>query len=171
MKRNEHTSSSAVSTTDDIQNGDEYITVDQLRSLVCLLEQNDVTEIEMKHHGKRTHLLMRKSGSQIERIATNEASPVVEQATFSSPDTQNHYTITSPMVGIFQGWSIAKDQPPVAVGDMLQEGRHIGIICALNIRHEVEAPVTGHVIDLLVEDNQCVEYGQPLMIVDLSVNA
>ena len=156
---------------DDIQDGDEYITVNQLRSLVRLLEQNDVTEIEMKHHGKRAHLLIRKSSSQIERTAMSEASPVVEQAASSTLDTPNHYTITAPMVGIFQGWSTSKDHPPIAVGDMLQEGRHIGVICALDIRHEVEAPVTGRVIDLLIEGDQCVEYGQPLMIVDLSVNA
>jgi biotin carboxyl carrier protein len=64
--------------------------------------------------------------------------------------------ITSPLVGIFH--------PAVQAGQQVQTGQSIGAIEALGMPTSVDAPQSGTVEDLLVQDGSPVEYGQPLLI-------
>lgn len=71
--------------------------------------------------------------------------------------------IKSPMVGTFYR-SPGPDEPPfVEVGDRIRIGQTVCIIEAMKLMNEIEAEVSGQVIEILVENGQPIEYGQPLM--------
>jgi len=140
--------------------GEECITIEQLHHLVRLIDQSDVAELEVKHVATNARVMLRKA-TPLESVAVQaEVATLPEEA--PSLREQAHYTITAPLVGLFRR-SIAKASPLLIVGDNVKEGQHIGSIQSLNIPNEVEAPVTGRIIEILVEDNQPVEYGQPLL--------
>ncbi|MBD2183745.1 acetyl-CoA carboxylase biotin carboxyl carrier protein [Aerosakkonema funiforme] len=98
---------------------------------------------------------------------------VPESATASSPTgapppqvEQKWLTITSPMVGTFYR-SPAPDEPPfVEVGDRIRTGQTVCIIEAMKLMNEIEAEVSGQVMEILVTNGQPVEYGQVLMRVN-----
>ncbi|MGL5193707.1 MAG: acetyl-CoA carboxylase biotin carboxyl carrier protein [Chroococcales cyanobacterium] len=71
--------------------------------------------------------------------------------------------VISPMVGTFYR-SPSPDEPPfVAVGDRIKLGQTVCIIEAMKLMNEIEAEVSGQVVEILVENGTPVEYGQPLM--------
>lgn len=71
--------------------------------------------------------------------------------------------VMSPMVGTFYR-SPAPDEPPfVAIGDRIKLGQTVCIIEAMKLMNEIEAEVSGQVVEILVENGTPVEYGQPLM--------
>ncbi|HEY9605380.1 MAG TPA: acetyl-CoA carboxylase biotin carboxyl carrier protein [Allocoleopsis sp.] len=71
--------------------------------------------------------------------------------------------IKSPMVGTFYR-SPAPDEPPfVEVGDRIRNGQTVCIIEAMKLMNEIEAEVSGQVMEILVKNGEPIEYGQPLM--------
>ena len=74
--------------------------------------------------------------------------------------------VKSPMVGTFYR-SPAPDEPPfVGVGDRIRTGQAVCIIEAMKLMNEIEAEVSGQIVEILVENGEPVEYGQPLMRVN-----
>lgn len=142
------------------------ISIEQLRHLILLIDQSDVAELEVKQSDGKARLLLRKAipGAGLPlQTATEPASYNEETAQAVEPIEQT--VITSPLVGTFQSRLRSKDAPLVKVGDLIQVGQHVGAIKALNIPSEVESTVAGRVVEILVEDGQPVEYGQPLMVI------
>lgn len=148
------------------QSEDEFLAIEQLQRLVSLIDQSDVSELEIKH-GKKVRVRLRKTGfgEQVEYQATQveELSP---SAQGSDRAEQAHTTIMAPLVGVFHLRSQSKEGRPLQVGDTVQEGQPLGAIASLNVHSEVEAPVTGSIVDIFVGDCQPVEYGQPLVVID-----
>jgi acetyl-CoA carboxylase biotin carboxyl carrier protein len=154
-------------TVEQEHNSEEFVTIEQLRKLAYIFDQSDMVELAVKDSGSNARLVLRKATSRAS--AHNRPQPAAEQNTETHPTVpeQNYHTITATMVGIFHPWPGEQEKkPPIKVGDHIKKGQHIGIIQALNIANEIEAPVTGQVIEILVEDGQGVEYGQPLMTID-----
>lgn len=74
--------------------------------------------------------------------------------------------VTSPMVGTFYR-SPAPDEPPfVSEGDRVGSSQTVCIIEAMKLMNEIEAEVSGRVVEILVENGAPVEFGQPLMRID-----
>lgn len=145
-------------------NVEEFITIEQLQRLVHILDQSDVSELEVKHSVKKARLVLRKA-KPLEEDSIHSAMPHLPTEASSSIE-QTRYTITASLVGIFHPCSTSKEKPLGMVGDSIKKGQHIGAIQSLDIFNEVESPVNGCVVEILVEDGQSVEYGQPLIIVD-----
>lgn len=73
--------------------------------------------------------------------------------------------ILSPMVGTFYRQP-APDKPPfVSKGDLVKKGQPVCIIEAMKLMNEIESEVEGEIIECLVENEEMVEFGQPLFIV------
>src|SRR5262249_55162837 len=81
------------------------------------------------------------------------------------------YAVAAPLVGIFHFWAKPKGTPLVSVGDSVKVGQRVGTIQSLNVLNEVETLVAGRVVEVLVQDGQPVEYGQPLMTIDSAEEA
>ena len=120
------------------------VSADELRDLLSLVGASDLTELDITLGS--TRLTLRRAPAQI--------SPPPLPA--EEPREPRSLAIASPLVGIFR--------PSVASGDALEAGQSIGAIEALGMPTSVDAPQSGTVEDLLVQDGSPVEYGQPLLI-------
>ena len=69
------------------------------------------------------------------------------------------------MVGTFYAAPSPEDAPYVQVGDQVQPSTVVCIVEAMKLFNEIEAEVSGEIVEVLVEDGQLVEYGQPLFYV------
>lgn len=74
--------------------------------------------------------------------------------------------ILSPMVGTFYSAPAPDEAPFVTVGDRIRSGQTVCIIEAMKLLNEIEAEVSGEIVEILVQNSQPVEYGQPLMRVN-----
>ncbi len=72
------------------------------------------------------------------------------------------------MVGTFYRAPGPDESPFVSVGDRIQSGQTVCIIEAMKLMNELEAEITGEVVEILVENAEPVEFGQPLMRVKTS---
>src|SRR5690349_10739881 len=78
-----------------------------------------------------------------------------------------HHAITSPLVGTFYDRPAPEKSPFVHVEQVIQRGQPIGTVEAMKMFNEIQSDVAGRIVTILVENGQPVEYGQPLMIVEL----
>jgi biotin carboxyl carrier protein len=147
------------------------ISVEQIQHLVKLLDNSDVSELELKSVVAGTRLVLRKARSQSgpEQQATGVIqSPAV--AAGAAVD-QTAVPIVASLVGTFHSWARPKGGTLVAVGDRVKVGQLVATIESLNVINEVESQVAGRVVEILVQDGQPVEYGQHLMLVEKAEEA
>ena len=78
-------------------------------------------------------------------------------------DTAASDYILSPMVGTFYASRSEGGEPLVSQGDSVKAGQAVGIVEAMKLMNEIEAAFDGVVEEILVENGQMIEYGQPLM--------
>lgn len=150
----------------DQQKVQSLISVEQLRHLVHLLDQSDVSEVELKRAEEGTRLVLRKAKVQ-ENGHQHEQPMLVPTSEEPMPEpVSTERKVVAPLVGIFHVWAKPKGGSLVAVGDRVKAGQLVATIQSLNLINEVESPVAGRVIEILVQEGQAVEYGQPLMVVD-----
>jgi acetyl-CoA carboxylase biotin carboxyl carrier protein len=95
------------------------------------------------------------------------AAPVVAAAPAAVVDVAPvGHTVKSPMVGTFYRSSSPGAKAFVEVGNAIKAGETICIIEAMKILNEIEADKSGTVTQILCENGQAVEYGQPLFIIE-----
>ena len=150
----------------------------QLRELLSAIAQTDITELSLKN--EEFELMVRKeatlvpsrpvvSPTETAEIPTpTEIAPVVVPPTPSQPSPpptrdKKWVEITSPMVGTFYR-APAPDEPPfVEVSDRISKNQTVCIIEAMKLMNEIEAEISGQVMEIAVENGEPVEYGQTLM--------
>ena len=98
-------------------------------------------------------------------VAAAAAAPASVPAPAEAAVPAGH-TVKSPMVGTFYRSSAPGAKPFVEIGDSIKEGDTICIIEAMKILNEIEADKSGTVTQILCENGQAVEYGQPLFIIE-----
>lgn len=97
---------------------------------------------------------------------SNNTQTVVETKEEEVKEKTKGKPITSPMVGTFYKAPSPDASPFVTVGDMVATGQVVCIIEAMKMMNEIEAEVSGRVVEICVADGQSVEYGQVLMYVE-----
>ena len=153
------------------------ISIEQLQRLVRLLDCSDVSELELKRAEDGTRLVLRKakvseSNGQQENVAANAQyldssvrARLIAPATTAPPVETKHH-ISAHFVGIFHASAKPRGGALVALGDRVKVGQLVATIESLNVINEVESPVAGSVVEILVQNGQPVEYGQHLMVID-----
>jgi biotin carboxyl carrier protein len=124
-----------------------------------------VEEIQLERGGLRLSLRREQAVTPLPVAAEpgeTAAAPVEAAAAAEAPPG----LITSEYVGIFHRAREAGDSPLAEVGERVESGKAIGVIDTLGMLGDVEAPLTGRLSELLVQDGQPVEYGQPIAIVE-----
>jgi len=108
--------------------------------------------------------------SQVTEVATgrlfdNAATGTQLQLSVNPPSTidQRLVEVPSPMVGTFYRAPAPGEAPFVEVGDRVRKGQTVCIIEAMKLMNEIEAEVSGQVMEILLQNGEPVEYGQPLM--------
>jgi acetyl-CoA carboxylase biotin carboxyl carrier protein len=93
------------------------------------------------------------------------AAPAPAVAIPAAPETDNLQRIVSPMIGTFYRASTPDNPSFVNVGDRINEKTVVCILEAMKLMNELEAEVRGEIVEVLAENGQLVEYGQPLFLV------
>ncbi|KEK26116.1 acetyl-CoA carboxylase biotin carboxyl carrier protein [Bacillus gaemokensis] len=157
--------------------------IQEVRELIKLIDSSNIDEFEYKKDG--TTIKMKKRGNE---LASMQAAPVAKQA-LQTPavevettvaaaqvevpkqeekkavQDENLHKITSPMVGTFYSSSSPDTPPYVSVGDRVSKESIVCIIEAMKLFNEIDADVEGEIVEILVNNGQLVEYGQPLFLV------
>lgn len=140
--------------------------IDDLKGLIELLKETDITELQVEKDGIKVKIKREKILSTIDLSkahVVNEKSsnpPIVEE------DTQRLITVTAPIVGSFYRASAPEAAPFVEVGTKVKKGQVLCIIEAMKLMNEIESEVDGVVVRALVENGHSVEYGEPLFMIE-----
>ena len=94
-----------------------------------------------------------------------QAEPAVEEEVADEAEEKELIEITAPMVGTFYSATEPGAEPFVKVGSKIDADSVICILEAMKLFTEVEADVTGEIVEILAKDGDLVEYGQPLFSV------
>lgn len=143
-----------------------------IKQVVELMKRSELSEFELEEEGFKLRLTRKgnEAPQVIQAVAAPAAQPLasaepaaVPAATESTPaEDPNLSTITSPMVGTF--YSAASPESPsfVKVGQKTDADTVVCIIEAMKVMNEIQAELSGTIVECLVENGQAVEYGQPL---------
>ncbi|MCP4365916.1 MAG: acetyl-CoA carboxylase biotin carboxyl carrier protein [Planctomycetes bacterium] len=136
-------------------------TMDKIKELISLMNANDLAEIEIQEDTLR--IKVRKTdGGYHHAVLPSGSLPAPAELVQPPAAKDNLAEITSPMVGTFYRAATPGAEPYVEVGDALDPETPVCVIEAMKIINEIKAEVTGKVAEILVEDGQPVEFGQPL---------
>jgi acetyl-CoA carboxylase biotin carboxyl carrier protein len=148
--------------------GMSAIDPDLVRELARLLEETGLSEIEFEREGQRVRVARQvqaaSAPSRPPAAAIDASVPAGEPA---PPDPAKHPgVVTSPMVGTAYVGPEPGSKPFVEVGSRVQAGDTLLIVEAMKTMNQIPSPRTGTVIQILIEDGQPVEFGEPLMIIE-----
>jgi acetyl-CoA carboxylase biotin carboxyl carrier protein len=149
---------------------------DQLHKLLALLEASDIQELKLEGDDFRLEVRRNLPGAAPMALVQSHAAaavpppaPVVPAAAASAPPPPaaaargDLLAITAPMVGTFYRSPGPGDPPFVEVGSRIALGQTVCILEAMKLMNELEAEVSGEVVEILLENGTPVEFGQVLM--------
>jgi acetyl-CoA carboxylase biotin carboxyl carrier protein len=141
-----------------------------IRELALLLDETSLTEIEIERAGLRVRVA-RNVNIAASLPAAAQAAPVPAVAASSAPDavadlSEHPGAVPSPMVGTAYWAPEPGAKPFIEVGAKVSVGQTLLIIEAMKTMNQIPSPRAGTVMQILVEDGQPVEYGEPLVIIE-----
>jgi acetyl-CoA carboxylase biotin carboxyl carrier protein len=140
-----------------------------IRELALLLDETNLTEIEIERAGLRVRVARNISiaASMPATYASSGAAPAAAAGPAPVADMAKHPgVVPSPMVGTVYWASEPSAKPFVEVGTKVTVGQTLLIIEAMKTMNQIPAPRAGTVTQILVEDGVPVEYGEPLVIIE-----
>ena len=148
----------------------------KLKTLIDLVSESNVSELEITEAEGKVRIV-KSAGVAVaapvmmaapvvsaapQVAAVSEAAPVAVEA----PAVASGHTVKSPMVGTFYRSSSPGAAPFAQIGSVVKEGDTLCIVEAMKILNEIESDKSGTVTQILCENGQAVEYGQPLFIIE-----
>jgi acetyl-CoA carboxylase biotin carboxyl carrier protein len=141
-----------------------------IRELALLLDETSLTEIEIERAGLRVRVARNISiaaGMPVGVPVVSASGAVASATAAADADLSNHPgVVPSPMVGTAY-WSPEPGAKPfIEVGTKVSAGQTLLIIEAMKTMNQIPSPRAGTVTQILVEDGQPVEFGEPLVIIE-----
>lgn len=148
----------------------------KLKTLIDLVSESNVSELEITEAEGKVRIV--KGGPAMVQATTAPAAMpaattaahapalAAAPAPVAAPEAPKGHTVKSPMVGTFYRASAPGAKSFVEVGSQVKEGETICIIEAMKILNEIEADKGGTITQILCENGQAVEYGQPLFVIE-----
>lgn len=164
--------------------------VEQVLQLIQAVSDSELTEFKYEEDGVK--LSLKKTGDKIVQVQAPAVAPAVVQAApavipapapvpaapapaaeapvaggaaGAEEELPAGNIVKSPLVGTFYAAPAEDAEPFVKVGDSVKEGQVLAIVEAMKLMNEIESDFTGTVKEILVENGQAVEYGQPLFVI------
>jgi acetyl-CoA carboxylase biotin carboxyl carrier protein len=148
----------------------------KLKTLIDLVSESNVSELEITEAEGKVRIV--KGGPAVvqtmaqpqvmpQAVAAAPAlAPAAAPQAAAAPAEPTGHVVKSPMVGTFYRASSPGAKAFVEVGGQVKEGDTICIIEAMKILNEIEADKAGTITQILCENGQAVEYGQPLFVIE-----
>lgn len=139
-----------------------------IRELALLLDETNLTEIEIERSGLRVRVARNVSIAATVPVAhSHAAAPVAAAPAAAAVDVSKHPgMVPSPMVGTVYWASEPGGKPFIEVGSRVSTGETLFIIEAMKTMNQIPSPRAGVVTQILVEDGQPVEFGEPLVVIE-----
>jgi acetyl-CoA carboxylase biotin carboxyl carrier protein len=157
----------------------------KLKTLIDLVSESNISELEITEADGKVRIVKSEPGglATVPMVVPQQAyvAPPVATAvppvaaptaatalaaTAPGPAAEVGHTVKSPMVGTFYRSSSPGGKPFAEIGAPIKEGEPICIIEAMKIMNEIEADKSGVVTQILCENGQAVEFGQPLFVIE-----
>jgi acetyl-CoA carboxylase biotin carboxyl carrier protein len=140
---------------------------DVIRDLAKLLDETGLTEIEFERDGVSIRVARHGAPLLPRGRAAEAPAPAATTAAAGVADLAQHPgLVASPMVGTAYLGPAPGARPFIEVGSVVKAGETLIIIEAMKTMNQIPAPRSGTVLQILVEDGQPVEYGEPLMVIE-----
>ncbi len=156
----------------------------KIKELINYLEETGFAEVEVESGGIKVRVARQSAApaaapapqvvsaaapAPVLVAATREAEAVASSGSFDvriPPEPVPGKVIISPIVGTFYSASAPDKSPYVTAGDTVKKGQVVCIVEAMKLMNEIESEFSGKVAEMLVEDGEPVEFGQPLMRIE-----
>ncbi|MTI79972.1 MAG: acetyl-CoA carboxylase biotin carboxyl carrier protein [Firmicutes bacterium] len=153
------------------------VNLNELKELIKILNDTDISEIELESDGVKVAIKKGAGHGETSVITAPEVTDVPAPEVKSAPvqntgaeaenkapevDDKDLESVTAPMVGTFYQAPSPDADPFVEVGQKVEAGQTLCIIEAMKLMNEIEVEFSGQVVEILVENGQPVEYGQPM---------
>jgi acetyl-CoA carboxylase biotin carboxyl carrier protein len=139
-----------------------------IQELSKLLDETGLTEIEIEQDGQRIRVA--RGGVSVAAAPAPRApaapQPIVESVSKPMDPAKHPGVVASPMVGTAYGAPEPGARPYIEVGSKVKSGDTLLIIEAMKTMNQIPAPRAGTVTQILFEDGQPVEFGEPLVIIE-----
>ena len=145
----------------------------KLKTLIDLVAESGIAELEITEGEGKVRIV--KFSQTVQPVAYNQAVAPVAMAAAPAgaapvaeavPAAIQGHAVKAPMVGTFYRAPNPGASPFVQVGQAVKEGDPLCIIEAMKLLNEIEADKSGVIKEILVENGEPVEYGQPLFVID-----
>lgn len=153
----------------------------KLKTLIDLVAESDIAELEVTEGESKVRIVKSSAMPQNQVVmmpsqgAPTQFAPVAAPSAAPAPAAAaavpaaaaepTGHVVKSPMVGTFYRSSAPGKEPFVEVGQSIKEGDTLCIIEAMKLLNEIDADKTGTITQILVENGQPVEFGQPLFVI------
>lgn len=147
------------------------LTIEQIQSLMKSVADNSISELLFETEGVKLKIKGKAAETQIVAAPAAPAPVAVtatatvqnEQVQITAPVQDAAKLVTSPIVGTFYASSSPDKDAFVKPGQSISKGEILFIVESMKVMNEVPAEVNGTVAEILVENGQAVEYGQPIL--------
>lgn len=138
-----------------------------IRELAALLDETSLTEIELERSGLRVRVARNVTIAATVASGVPAAAAALPVVAAAGADLSKHPgVVPSPMVGTAYWAPEPGAKPFIEVGSKVSVGQTLMIIEAMKTMNQIPSPRAGTVTQILVEDGQPVEYGEPLVIIE-----
>lgn len=160
--------------------------INDLRELIRAVDRSNIDELIVKgENNEKIEIRKRNTQGVMQEQTTVVPTPPVQAAptavAIPAPEAkkedpspaaasqvdENLHKILSPMVGTFYESPSPEEGPYMKIGNKVKAESVVCIVEAMKLMNELEAEVEGEIVEILVENGQLVEYGQPLFLVKI----
>jgi len=149
--------------------------IKEIKEMIQLMNENDLSEIELEKEGLKIRLKKSVSGA-LEPQLVNESrlgqtAPALKESAQEAKEASKspapaRTLVKSPMVGTYYAAPAPDAQPFVQAGSQVEVGQVICVIEAMKLMNEIKSEVRGKIAEILVNNGDPVEFGQPLFLVE-----
>ncbi|MFC3039029.1 acetyl-CoA carboxylase biotin carboxyl carrier protein [Virgibacillus xinjiangensis] len=161
--------------------------VQEIREIIKLIDKSSITEFSYETEGATVSLKKSTHSEGPAAVSQAETAPAVQQPAQGGSNAVEHpqqeekhaprqeqnepakekeadydYEVVSPMVGTFYAKPTPESDPYVSKGSNVSDDTVVCIVEAMKLFNEIEAEVSGEIVEILADDGELVEYGQPL---------
>ncbi|KYG30955.1 acetyl-CoA carboxylase biotin carboxyl carrier protein [Alkalihalobacillus trypoxylicola] len=159
------------------------LTVKEIKELISTVNDSNLAEFTYEQEDMKLHLkkTTNETTIQVPTIPVEQVRNVSQEQVQAKPEVQVNdnqpkveakeentqlHTIESPMVGTFYTSPSPDASQYVEIGQQVSENSVVCIVEAMKLMNEIEAEVNGKIVEILAENGELVEYGQPLFVVE-----
>jgi len=145
------------------------VDIKDIKDLIITINNTDIERVEIEKDNIRI-MISKGNSNKVKDSTTIVSNPIEVEVNKEiitreevSLEDENLYIVKSPMVGVYYEAPSPGEESFVKVGSIVEKGQTLCIIEAMKLMNEIEAEVSGEIVDILVKNEDVVEYGQPLM--------